>query len=94
MLVVLFCLPYGGVPPCCAAQQTRVRFSSLKEVRFLPDEEADDAEDSRRSFGATHSIVGRLWKQKKLTVKQVMLLSFLLSFVVSMTQIGLDCYLI
>ncbi|XP_062518460.1 solute carrier family 35 member F5-like isoform X2 [Corticium candelabrum] len=65
----------------CYTQQTRVRFSSLKEVRFLPDEEADDAEDSRRSFGATHSVVGRLWKQKKLTVKQVMLLSFLLSFV-------------
>jgi hypothetical protein len=64
-----------------APRPTRVRFASVKEVRMLPHEEADEAEDSRRSSEMSHLLLQRmLRRQKKLTVRQVMLLALILSF--------------
>lgn len=67
-----------------APRPSRVRFSSVKEVRILPHEEADEAEHSRRSFDTAHSAVQRMLRhKKKLTIRQVILLSLILSFIVS-----------
>ena len=55
---------------------------------MLPHEEAEDAEDSRRSMEISHLLLQRmLRRQKKLTVRQVITLSLILSFAVSVVLV-------
>ncbi|XP_065834554.1 solute carrier family 35 member F5-like [Oscarella lobularis] len=63
-----------------AAYCTKVKFSRVKEVRILPDQEAEDAHYARRSYESSKLVVQRILNmQQQMSLKEVAVVSLALS---------------